>query len=365
MATCPAGSLHTFLTATTPITEANNNVIKANTYPFMSSFADSAAFSLDTNLITTNSYNSIAFKDEPYRLYNIQLCQGSSRAITTIGTSLGDLILTFTNPTLVNDVHVIIIILPIYVGPITSLFLPQLLQNRSTNVGLGSLFTGQRSYGYNLCISTGNGSTATKAISTYVICFPQGCSINATPDSTTLGTVVANTNYVFYSPYRGGFQYEAGTDNIVLAYTYDTNNAIITPTQWSGANRNLLSKGIDPAGGDFKNNVLYYITAVPPSNQGNQSALFTLDQYKCYPFSKINNVDAENHVIPMSTIAQGMSEGGDADLNTASVWAWIGSIIGILLLAGVFFIVWRSMTTKPTIPPTAFATMNTANKANP
>jgi hypothetical protein len=58
-----------------------------------------------------------------------------------------------------------------------------------------------------------------------------------------------------------------------------------------------------------------------------------------------------------------MSEGGDADLNTASVWAWIGSIIGILLLAGVFFIVWRSMTTKPTIPPTAFATMNTANNA--
>jgi hypothetical protein len=67
----------------------------------------------------------------------------------------------------------------------------------------------------------------------------------------------------------------------------------------------------------------------------------------------------------MSTIAQGMSEGGDADLDTASVWAWIGSIIGILLLAGVFFIVWSSVTTKPTIPPTAFATMNTANKAKP
>lgn len=339
-------------------------VIKANTYPFISSFADNAAFSLDTNLITTNSYNSIAFKENVYGLYNIQLCQGSSRAMTTIGASLGDLILTFTNSTLINSTHVIIIILPIYVGPTTSLFLPQLLQNRSTNVGLGSLFIGQPSYGYNLCISTGDGATATNAISTYVISFPQGCFINATPDSTTLATIVANTNYIFYSPYHGGFEYYPNNDNIALAYTYDINNAIITPTQWSGANRNILSKGIDPAGADFKNNVLYYTTAVPPSNQGNQSALFTLDQYKCYPFSKINNVDAENHVIPMSTIAQNMAEGGDAKLDTTSIWAWIGSIIGILLLAGVFFIVWRSVTTKPTIPPAAFATMNTANNAN-
>uniref|UniRef100_A0A6C0JZX7 Uncharacterized protein n=1 Tax=viral metagenome TaxID=1070528 RepID=A0A6C0JZX7_9ZZZZ len=361
MATCPAGSIHAFLTTTTPVTEAVNTSITAKTYPFISSFADNAAFSLDTNLITTSSYNSIAFKGNPYGLYNIQLCQGSSRAISTMGSPLGDLILTFTNTTVVNGANVIIVILPIYVSAPASLFLSQLLTNRSTNVGLGSLFIGQRSYGYYQCISTGNGRIVTNSISTYIISFPNGCFINADPDSTSLNAAITNTNYIFYSPYHGGFEYYPNNDNIALAYTYDTNNVMITPTQWSGANRNILSKGIDPAGDDFKNNVLYYTTASPPSNQGNQSALFTLDQYKCYPFSKINNVDAENHVISLSKITQAMAEGGNAGPSTNTVWGLIGFFIGLLLLAGVFFIVYRSVTTKPTIPPAAFATMNTAN----
>jgi len=271
------------------------------------------------------------------------------------------MILTFTNTTVANATYVIIVIIPVYTGISTdrhySQFLTQLLSkdSYSTNVSLGELFADRVSYGYNVCIATGDGTNIKHIIPTYIISVPDGGIIDA-PMAASVFTI----DYKFYSPFTGGIYYDEFNDNIVTSFSYNDATKTIQPASWSGTAQTIPCQSITTAqkDGPFLSNVLYYTYPPTPSSQGAQSALFTLDQYKCYPFNKLNNIDAQNHVIPMSTIAQGLAASGGSSLSTGGVWAIIGIFIGAIMAIGAFVIIWRSMSTKPDIPPSAFAAMN-------
>jgi len=352
MATCPVDAIISFLQVTDPQTLTANKNILNSTAPFRPAFADSAIFNLGSPAqITTDSNNTIAFRGNSYSFQDAQICSpivnlvastspksSAGRGIMTNGTNpIAELLLTFVNPTLVNTTVAVIVILPIYSGTGTAganNLLTSFLTNPislSVTGSLNSLFTdGFYSYGYNACISTvpiDSNTAVNGSIRTYILSFPDGYVLNATMSAIFIGSPLPE--YIFHpaQPNRIATNFALGdTDFIVNGWDQNTfycNNS-------HSSNSNIIT-----------DNVIHYMQS-PFNLIGKKSALFTLDQYKCYPFSELKNLQtdpntAAKYVVPMDKAVNSLEATGGG-FSVSTVGYWILGIIGIMALIALIYV---------------------------
>jgi len=360
MATCSAYAINAFLNVSDQANLIKNTSIQNSTTPaFRPFFAEQATFTLVNNIITTDSYNTISYRGTIYSLYDIQICTpvvhitnnnvatySNGRGIYTIGTPAAELVLTFQNPSRgLNQPTVIVVILPIYeTNQETPNIVSDIIQHTMTPHSLIDLFNENSiSYGYNACISTVNSPTdrtINGSIPTYILSFPNGVSI----PQKDINQLTNLQPYTFY-PARGLlivtlFQYNE-TTNTYVAATLDPTTFYATTTTSSD---DTITK-----------NIICY-TKSPSSIVKETSAQFTLNQYKCYPFSELQNLDSNSSVvypagIPMDRAVKELeSASPDNGISFSAIIYWILGILGVMAILGALYAIFSYAGTSNQIP---------------
>jgi len=346
-ATCSPQALNTFLNVSDP---ANLNVKAtnvANTYPFISSFADGSLFSFTENTVTTDATNTLTYQGTMYSLLDIQLCTAtvnmttgttskSGRGITTDSVPAAELILTFTSPTAKNNPTALVMVVPVYEGNPSenASFLRTLLYSRTTTEPLSSLFN-NTSYGYNVCITT----TANLSIPTYILNFSSGCTL-----APYFITLLKNLTDYTFNPANG--------QPIVTTFQPDS-NGVLKPAATNDTT--FLCKSVKTTSVEYQNNVIVYLKPPITSTQTYPSAVFQLNQYKCFPFSELHNMTSDTSGVVMADAVSAMKD-ADPTIKFTQVGIIILSILGALAGLGLCYVLFKYFSTLPDIPPDMLAT---------
>ena len=355
MATCSAYAINYFLQVSDGNTVLSKNTTIHGDYPFRPSFAASATYNLEGTYITTDSNNTLIYKGNSYSYYNGQLCTptvhvvGSSKTttgraiMTNTPAPVAELLLTFVNPTLVNTPTVVILILPIYMNQQQSggdLLSDLLTTPNGVVSSFNSLFSDTDmlgSYGYNACISTVDSSGAAgvinNSISTYILSFPTGYTTSATMPTSL-------PDYVFYP---------ANSYPIVTSFT--VTDITYTPSTFDPSTFYSMQKtSSDPI---VLENVIHYMKS-PYDIIGAPSALLTLDQYKCYPFSELRNLQdnpggAAKYVVPMGNAVNALENPG-MGWSVSGVGYAILSILAIMAGIALIYVLIQYFATQDDVP---------------
>ena len=345
--TCSPQALNTFLNVSDPANLNVNATNAANTYPFISSFADGSLFSFTENTVTTDATNTLTYQGTMYSLLDIQLCTAtvnmttgitskSGRGITTESEPAAELLLTFTSPTAKNNPTALVMVVPVYEGNASdnARFLSELLNNGTTVQPLSSLFN-NTSYGYNVCITT----SGKLSIPTYILNFWSGCTL-LSKDITLLKNL---TDYTF-NPANG--------QPIVTSFQPDSNGVL----QAAATNdTTFLCKSVKTTSVEYQNNVIVYLKVPITSTQTQPSAVFQLNQYKCFPFSELHNMTSDTSGIVMADAVSAMKD-ADPTIKFTTVGIVILSILGVITGLGLCFVLFKYFSTLPDMPPDMLAT---------
>jgi hypothetical protein len=113
----------------------------------------------------------------------------------------------------------------------------------------------------------------------------------------------------------------------------------------------FLCKSVNTTSPDYQNNVIVYLKAPITSTQTPTSAVFQLNQYKCYPFSELHNVTSDASGIAMVDAVDAMKNADPAP----SIGIFVLVILFILAGIGVFVAIIRYLMTAPDLPPDMLA----------
>jgi hypothetical protein len=361
MSTCPAYAINYFLNIPPNLKNAliNNKNIQNTEAPFQPSFADQATFTLINNYINTDSNTTISFQGNIYSLFNdIQICKSTVKMVPSSSTSpiltsqngrgiytnsvSPDLILTFVNYSLMNKNKpaVVILVIPLYAtNDQTPNMLSDLIQQKTTVSSLMELFNeDSTSYGYNACITTVNSAsdlTVRASIPTYILSFPGGFPVPANDLNRIIGSLPDYT-----------FNPANNFPIVTLLSPTDTGTkpALTDPTTF------YCRVGDDTT---ITNSVIRYIKS-PSSVVNRASAIFRLNQFKCYPFSGLRNLQDDPsgvQVIPMGKAVNELKQASPD--NGASYSTILYIILGIIVamsIVGVIYVAISYLATPDDIP---------------
>ena len=358
---CSVDSLKTFLKLARVPTDTERDKLAINAYPFTISFGPSTVIpTFNKNMITDTQTDTLLYRGNRYQLINIQICQSTHPNYTNKPTT-GDIALTYTNSG-VGDTYpsVILAIFPIYQGsvPDHNTYLQQFIENNSQATSAQTLFynndkdTTATCYSYKTCIQLRNNEDVSKMLvfNTAVHYFPRGTTL--LPEKlVALGNFIATQNpnqpnygimpFEFLPFQRGNYS------TYLAANMWDPKGAI--PTQQVSPTDDVFTKRVQ------------YMTQ-PPFRSGNEQDVCPykkVSDYKCYPFSELNNVTKDGSgnqvVVPLgdamkdSTIANS----GKTDWMYILVYLIIpvAGLVGLIILVGVGLLITNKLTNPGFSPP--------------
>ena len=303
---CPADSLRTFLKVARVPTETERNNLAVNAYPFTISFGPSTVIpTFNKNMITDTQNDTLLYRGTRYQLSSIQICQPTHPNYTNNALA-ADIALTYINKS-VSDTYpsVILAIFPIYEGsvPDHSTYLQQFVDSNSQAVSAQTLFynsdkdTTATCYSYKTCFQIRNNDNIAQTLSfnTGVHYFPRGTTL--LPDKlmklkNLIATQTPNQPNYGIMPFEF-LPFQRGNYSTYLAANrWDPNGAV--PIQQVSPTDDVFTKRVQ------------YMTQ-PPFQSGNEQDACPykkVSDYKCYPFSELNNVtkDASGNqvVVPLA-----------------------------------------------------------------
>ena len=303
---CPADSLRTFLKVARILTETERNNLAVNAYPFTISFGPSTVIpTFNKNMITDTQADTLLYKGNRYQLSSIQICQPTHPNYTHNALA-ADIALTYINKS-VSDTYpsVILAIFPIYEGsvPDHNTYLQQFVDGNSQAVSAQTLFynndkdTTATCYSYKACFQLRNNANVSQTLSfnTGVHYFPRGTTL--LPDKLMkVKNLIATQNP--NQPNYGIMPFE------FLPFQRGNYSTYLAANQWD-PNGGLPTQQVSPTDDVFTKRVQYMTQ--PPFQSGNEQDACPykkVSDYKCYPFSELNNVtkDASGNqvVVPLA-----------------------------------------------------------------
>ena len=303
---CPADSLRTFLKVARILTETERNNLAVNAYPFTISFGPSTVIpTFNKNMITDTQADTLLYKGNRYQLSSIQICQPTHPNYTHNALA-ADIALTYINKS-VSDTYpsVILAIFPIYEGsvPDHNTYLQQFVDGNSQAVSAQTLFynndkdTTATCYSYKACFQLRNNANVSQTLSfnTGVHYFPRGTTL--LPDKLMkVKNLIATQNP--NQPNYGIMPFE------FLPFQRGNYSTYLAANQWD-PNGGLPTQQVSPTDDVFTKRVQYMTQ--PPFQSGNEQDACPykkVSDYKCYPFSELNNVTKDTSgnqvVVPLA-----------------------------------------------------------------
>jgi hypothetical protein len=321
-------------------------------YPFSINFAPRSIppTIMQGFMIEDAENNTILYKGTNYQLVTIQICNATHKNLAAAINSY-DLVLSFINWS--QSVKVVLVIIPIFEDSIASpnaAYFKQIKDDTVTPVSLGTLFTTSPDtscYGYSLCLNLYNsyGKGETKAYNTDVYYFKTGVTLAQGSAQGSFQSFFGDSNNLPHD-----FRFLPGWMGDWQTTKYDDNgNEIHDPE--GGLSYKLLQSS-----SDVQTWLTYYMQG-PPASNASTCPYIPVNQYKCYPFDQLKNVDSSGLVHPGIDLTTGIKQSSPLtdtpalDLSWESIQTFILPLIGfIVLIILLALLLWAlSWLTKP--PP--------------
>jgi hypothetical protein len=354
---CPVDSLRTFLKLSRPPTDTERDKQSANAYPFTISFGPSTVVpTFHKNMITDTQNDTLLYRGNRYQLSNLQFCQPTHTGyVPPVKTLVAEIVLTYINFTITDTYPcVILAIIPIYEGavPDHSTYLQQFIDSNSQAASAQTLFYDNdkdltaTSYSYKCCFQTQFKDDPTKTIvfNTGVYYFPRGTTL-VSQNIQAFKSVIANANP--NQPNSGIVPFE------FLPYQRGNTNTYLAANRWD-PNGALPTQQVSPTDDTFMKRVQYMTQ--PPFRSGNVQDTCPykkVSDYKCYPFSELNNVTKDGSgnqvVVPLGdamTDSNKTTASGSTDWFYLLVYIIIPTLllVGLVVLIGVSLLVTNQIT---------------------
>jgi len=352
---CPANSLHGFVQLNTnKLTDDQLKSIRPgfgdSAAPFMINYAPrSTPLSFDGpegSFIIEDQQNTLLFKGVVYTIKSVKLCNNSSSIYknadhtliyTFVSQYMETAINTFTSsiqqgktPVGISSLTagtplMIILIVPIYytnsTNPVNDSYLMQLTNptTSSSYPNMKTLFTGQKSIMYGACFDidinskifglTANIYNFIPGITTTLQKWNSILYVNGLPNETRpIGPYIFDDGIQFINKYTTG---QPDTTNISTSF--------------------MSLPVMDPLDPKFKNQFVYYADDIGTSSKSLKPALIPSNQYQCYPFSELTNLDKAQNV-SLDRIIQKDSESANLPPIAPTVAQILGIFAGIVVL---------------------------------
>ena len=324
-------------------------------------------------MITDTQNDTLLYRGNRYQLVNIQICQPTHTGYTLPTKSLvAEIVLTYINFTITDTYPcVILAIVPIYEGSIPDhgTYLQQFIDSNSQAASAQTLFYDNEkdltatSYSYKCCFQTQSKEDAKKTVvfNTGIYYFPRGTTL-VSQNIQALKSVIATANP--NQPNSGIVPFEflphhrANWKTYLAANRWDPNGAL--PTQQ-----------VSPTDDTFMKRVQYMTQ--PPFRSGNVQDTCPykkVSDYKCYPFSELNNVTKDGSgsevVVPLGDAMKDSTpkSSGSTDWFYLLVYIIIPTLllIGLVVLIGVSLLVTNQITNPGFEPAKATADSSLGTK---
>jgi len=338
---CPADSLRTFLKVARILTETERDNLAVNAYPFTISFGPSTVIpTFNKNMITDTQNNTLLYRGTRYQLSSIQICQPTHPNYTNKAL-VADIAMTYINTSVANTYpSVILAIFPIYEGSIPdhNTYLQQFVDSNSQAVSAQTLFynsdkdTTATCYSYKTCFQLRNNQTITQTISFNigVHYFPRGTTL--LPDKLMkLKNLIATQTP--NQPNYGIMPFE------FLPFQRGNYSTYLAANQWDPKGAIPIQQ-VSPTDDVFTKRVQYMTQ--PPFRSGNEQDACPykkVSDYKCYPFSELNNVtkDASGNqvVIPLGDAMKDPQKGTQDGNNSNLSYVILYIVVPIVVILGI------------------------------
>jgi len=303
---CPPDSLNGFANLSTSPNQTDLTTIGVNESPFTMNFAPRGVpLVMEGNTLMEDSANTIRIKGgDSYTLYTTTICKPTSGSYEIYGTlqpSQATLLFTYINqsaltnainafntavntgatPPTPTKVIAIILLVPIYIDTARSAnssYLTQIKDQSSIQSAkypsLETLFANLLSIGYSGCFNCAINSRSF-GVSTNVYNFIGGIKL-VQADWNALAANVSIPSYLFL--------------NIPISQSNNSDGSPnVTNTAFSPAIMPLISVSSD----NFTHKMQYYTVPISPPIVKKSNTVLTTDQYQCYPFDELNNLQTD------------------------------------------------------------------------
>ena len=361
---CPADALRTFLQLSRAPTNTERDGISANTYPYTISFGPSTVIpTFNKNMITDTQNDTLLYRGNRYQLINIQICQPTHIGyIFPKKTLVAEIVLTYNNFILTDNYPAVILsIVPIYEGavPDHGTYLQQFIDNKSQAVSPQALFYEDdndktaTSYSYKSCFQAQSTEDPKQTViyNTGIYYFPRGTTL--VPQNIQLLKNLISVKHP-NQPNNGIMPFE------FLPYNRGTyNNTYLAANRWDLSGGSLPTQQVLPTDKIFTNRVQYMTQ--PPLRSGNQQDICPykkVSDYKCYPFSELNNVtkDASGSqvVVPLGDAMKDSRQAGTASTDWLFILVYVivpvAFLLGLVILIAMALLVTNQIS-NPGFPP--------------
>jgi len=342
-----------------------------NAYPFTISFGPSTVVpTFNKNMITDTQSDTLLYRGNRYQLINIQICQPTHINYTNQNKSLiAEIALTYTNTTVATTYpSVILAILPIYESglPDHNAYLQQFIDGDGKAVSAQSLFYENdkdktaTSYSYKCCFQVRDNVNPTQTLSfnTGVHYFPRGTTLLPNSIQTFRNLIATqNPNQANYGIMPFEFlPFQRGNYSTYLAANqWDKNGAI--PTLQVSPTEDIFTKRVQ------------YMTQPPlKTSEGDVCPYKKVSDYKCYPFSELNNVTKDGSgsdvVIPLGDAMKDPQKGSQSKGSTDWIFLIMYVVVPVILLIGLVALIGTALLvtgqiTNPGIPVAATTASST------
>ena len=364
---CPPGSIHSFVnfqgSLSAVFNDISNNHRVVEGAPFQINFAPrSTPLSHIENYIQEDPNNTLLYRQTTYTLASTQICQPSSTnsysilglqsppstifpdspysnrpysevptiIFTYISSSFNGLLSSYTNavqngrplPATPSQPLIMLLIVPIYSGNSSSpnsQYLSQFSSNsiRSTYPSMKDLFKNQQSVGYPACLDFILGES-TLSVPTNFYTFPTGIVLN---DST-------------YTQFKSSFVIKPFVIEmlpVVQAYKPDG-----TPDIKISTNTNIPIISAPIGNTKILGYIQQYTKSPSPSNFVNPN--LKPEQYQCYPFNELQNIDPESGTVMNLGEAIKVNDTQNNRVGSMLDWKTIGGLVGGIMAAIAAFL---------------------------
>ena len=366
--TCPVDAIRTFFKLARVPTMSERDSLAVNAYPFTISFGPSTVVpTFNKNMITDTQADTLLYRGNRYQLINIQICQPTHTKYTDPNKSLiAEIALTYTNTTVATTYpSVILAIFPIYESglPDHNAFLQQFIDGTGKAVSAQSLFyenDGDKTattYSYKCCFQVRDNanSSQTLVFNTAVHYFPRGTTL--LPNSIQIFRNLIATQNPNQANY-GIMPFE------FLPFQRGNYSTYLAANQWD-KNGAIPTLQVSPTDDIFTKRVQYMTQPPLKTSEGDVCPYKKVSDYKCYPFSELNNVTKDGSgsdvVVPLGDAMKDPQKGsqgrGSIDWLFIILYVVVPVIhlIGLVAIIGTALLVTGQITNRG-IPVAATAT---------
>lgn len=349
---CPLGATTGFLEVTGPISPTQIKSIEINGSSLIFQFAPrTTPPTMVGNHIDEDPQNTLLYKGIRYGLIDVQINQQTQRGFTMApGEVVFEVNITFgTTQAPPTYPSMVVLTVPVFAAKeeYHAGYFGQLVDTDLPAASLQTLFfdndkdTLATSFSYQTCIELIGTDGAPQSFSARVFVFSMGAAMSQ-QDSANLAAVFAKQAGGSLPLYQLPVGYR-GTMQTVLAFNVDDEGDKI-PTELS-ADGQISVMPISPVSDDFKNTIQFF--KKPPVISGGfsdkQCPYYTTTQYKCVPFSTLNDLSGNQVVMNGQSLAQvidqqqgvinqGTTSTGGAKIFVIVIAVIIGSILAGLVL---------------------------------